>query len=62
MGKIDDPHDAENQRQAAAHQEQQRAIRYPVEGLDDPKLRIHSPSGPSVGSKVAATLHEVCRK
>ena len=41
MGKIDDAHDAKNQRQAAADEEQQRAIGHTVENLNDPELRIH---------------------
>jgi hypothetical protein len=41
MGEIDDPHDAEDQRQAAADKKQQRAVRYAVEGLNHPELCVH---------------------
>ena len=39
--QVDDAHHAENQRQAAAHQEQQRAIGNAVEGLDQPEIQVH---------------------
>ena len=44
--QIDDPHHAENQRQAAAHQEQQRAIGDAVEGLDQPEIQVHYAATP----------------
>ena len=36
--QVDDPHHAEDQRQAAAEQKQQRAVGNAVEGLDDPEI------------------------
>src|SRR6478609_2591946 len=48
MRQVDDAHDPEDQRKAAAHQEQQRAVGNSAERLDDPELRIHFPPGPSL--------------
>ena len=48
MRQIADPHHAENQRQPAAYQEQQRSIEIAVEGLDQPEVQVHyarSPTG-----------------
>ena len=60
--QIDDPHHAENQRQAAAHQEQQRAVGNAVEGLDQPELRIHpSPDPSSVSFVPEPSLRRRCR-
>ncbi len=41
--QIDDAHDAEDQRQPATDEKQQRAVRNAVEGLDQPELRTHVP-------------------
>src|SRR5262249_53468534 len=41
MGKIDDTHDAEDEREPAAQQKQERAVRHAVEGLNQPESRIH---------------------
>src|SRR5258708_24671956 len=51
MREVDDPHHAENQREAATDQKQQRAIRNSVEGLGQPELRIHSLPNPSAIAK-----------
>ena len=63
MRQVDDAHDAEDQRQSAADKKQQRAVGHAVEGLDHPELCIHFPPVPSsFMSKVARSLHEVCRE
>ena len=42
--QVDDAHHAEDQRQAARQQEQQRAVRHAVEDLDQPELGVHAPA------------------
>jgi hypothetical protein len=41
--QIHDAHDAEDQRQPAREQEQQRPVRHAVEDLDQPELRVQPP-------------------
>ena len=45
MREVDDPHHAENERESAAHQKQQRSIGNSVERLDQPELRVHPCGG-----------------
>jgi hypothetical protein len=45
MGKVDDTHDAEDQRQATTEEEQQRGLRQRVETLgNQERQEIHQPS------------------
>src|SRR5438876_1774357 len=53
MGKIDDAHDSENQREAAADQKQKSSVGDAVEGLNQPESRIHRPP-------YAPTAHAQC--
>src|SRR5260370_25475033 len=55
MREIDDSHHAENEREPTTHQEQQRAVRNSIEGLDQPKLRVH-PCGGLRGRNGCASL------
>ncbi|MDT4881174.1 hypothetical protein FQZ97_1170020 [compost metagenome] len=41
MGQVDDPHDAEDQRQATRHQEQQQAVLDRVQHLDQEGIEVH---------------------
>src|SRR3989449_3630551 len=41
VGEVDDAHNAEDQREPAREQEQERAVREAVEGLGDPELGGH---------------------
>ena len=58
MGKIDDAHHAEDQREAAADQKQKGAVGNAVEGLNQPELRIHPSPIPVPDRKVAKTLSQ----
>src|SRR5258707_12433687 len=55
MREIDDSHHAENEREPTTHQEQQRAVRNSIEGLDQPELRVH-PCGGLRGRNGCASL------
>ena len=58
MRQIDDAHDPEDQRQAAAEQEQQRAVRHTVEHLQQPELHIHRARFPN-RRRLSATLARI---
>jgi len=59
--QIDDPHHAENQREAAAHQEQQRAIGNPIEKPGSARNSGSLRRDPPVAEnpKLDGSLHEV---
>src|SRR5580658_649163 len=60
MRQVDDAHDAENQRQPAPHQEQERAIGNAVEGLYQPESCIHDALFPSLVPLCAVSLPQLC--